>query len=505
MALNIKKGQKANLPSTKAEDTLYICEEGNLFYDFSSSKRIELGKSDNNDNINLFNSEKTRFNGCNNIGYNTNFTNGGSIRMTTDQLPIDTIYIKPTHYGPSGSTEYYDYTNSNVLTVSYYDQYRPSEQEPEDWTTLIAKFNALAINSDYNSIPTAHERNLTPNDLYPITLTINGINYSLFNIIYKELQNYSNSYAGQTANTVLTYSFSLSPLSPTPYSGATLLNMINTQFPDVFTSTTETQAYNNDTQIITQLTLKENNTAFITFGSQVNGGNNSIVNGEKNSNFGEYSLLNGVGLRNARSYATILGKYNNFDSSYLFSIGNGTNTNNRKNIFGITTTGRVNTTGTFATGGADYAEYFEWKEIPNIEDTRGLFVTLDKNKIRLANKNDKYILGIVSANPGVIGNEQAEEWQGKYEIDIFGCKKLDAKGNEILSSAYDKNQKYISREKRAEWAIVGLLGQIIMVDDGTCQEGEFCFAGENGIATAAEQGYYVMERLDDNHIKVCFK
>ena len=82
---------------------------------------------------------------------------------------------------------------------------------------------------------------------------------------------------------------------------------------------------------------------------------------------------------------------------------------------------------------------------------------------------------------------------------------LDAEGNEILSSAYDKNQKYISREKRAEWAIVGLLGQIIMVDDGTCQEGEFCFAGENGIATAAEQGYYVMERLDDNHIKVCFK
>ena len=446
MALSIKKGQKANLPSTKAEDTF----------------------------------------------------------MTTDQLPIDTIYIKPTHYGPSGSTGYYDYTNSNVLTVSYYDQYRPSEQEPEDWTTLIAKFNALTINSDYNSIPIAHERNLTPNDLYPITLTINGINYSLFNIIYKELQNYSNSYAGQTTNTVLTYSFSLSP-EQVPYSGATLLNMINTQFPDVFISTTETQAYNNDTQIITQLTLKENNTAFITFGSQVNGGNNSIVNGEKNSNFGEYSLLNGVGLRNASSYATILGKYNNFDSSYLFSIGNGTNTNNRKNIFGITTTGRVNTTGTFATGGADYAEYFEWKKIPNIEDTRGLFVTLDKNKIRLANKNDKYILRIVSANPGVIGNEQAEEWQGKYEIDIFGCKKLDAKGNEILSSAYDKNQKYISREKRAEWAIVGLLGQIIMVDDGTCQEGEFCFAGENGIATAAEQGYYVMERLDDNHIKVCFK
>jgi hypothetical protein len=187
MALSIKKGQKANLPSTKAEDTLYICEEGNLFYDFSANKRIELGKSDNNDNINLFNSEKTRLNGCNNIGYNTNFTNGGSSRMTTNQLPIERIYIKPTYYGPSGSTEYYDYTNSNVLTVSYYDQYSSSEQEPEDWTTLIAKFNALAINSDYNSIPTAHERNLTPNDLYPITLTINGINYSLFNIIYKEL------------------------------------------------------------------------------------------------------------------------------------------------------------------------------------------------------------------------------------------------------------------------------------------------------------------------------
>ena len=59
--------------------------------------------------------------------------------------------------------------------------------------------------------------------------------------------------------------------------------------------------------------------------------------------------------------------------------------------------------GTYSSNGADYAEYFEWYDGNiNNEDRRGLFVTIDGDKIKLASKDDTYILGIISGNPTVI-------------------------------------------------------------------------------------------------------
>ena len=75
-SLKIKKGQKANLPSSKQEDTLYICEEGNLFYDFAANKRIELGELKNNNNNNLVIGDEPFVNGKGNIGKNTSIING---------------------------------------------------------------------------------------------------------------------------------------------------------------------------------------------------------------------------------------------------------------------------------------------------------------------------------------------------------------------------------------------------------------------------------------------
>ena len=259
------------------------------------------------------------------------------------------------------------------------------------------------------------------------------------------------------------------------------------------------------TQIIKSLYVKPEHEMFMNFGWQYNQSNGAFINGDLNINLGNYNLISGLGLHNKNAYSTILGKYNKPNEDYIFSIGNGNTDASRKNIFGITWNGRVNTIGTYATNGADYAEYFEWKEIPKVKDIRGLFVTLDNNKIRLASKKDSYILGIISSNPGLIGNDSVEEWSYKYKTDIFGNKILDKDGKEIISKKYDNTKKYISRSERKEWATVGLLGQIVVVDDGTCKPGKYCYPGKKGIATASKTGYYVMERLDNNHIKVLFK
>ena len=106
-------------------------------------------------------------------------------------------------------------------------------------------------------------------------------------------------------------------------------------------------------------------------------------------------------------------------SATAFVIGNGT-TSTSSNAFRVTYEGKTYAKSNYNTTGADYAEYFEWLDgNPNAEDRRGYFVTLDGEKIKLANKDD-YILGIISGQPSVIGNSD-EEWMGRYIMDDFGA------------------------------------------------------------------------------------
>jgi hypothetical protein len=167
----------------------------------------------------------------------------------------------------------------------------------------------------------------------------------------------------------------------------------------------------------------------------------------------------------------VCGQYNSIkNSANLFLVGNGIDEANRSNAFRVTSTGNCYAQKAFNNGGADYAEYFKWQNTPN-EKLQSLFVTLDEDKIRLATKDDDYILGIISTNPGVVGNNPIDS----------------------------------DRENDPEYAIVGLMGQIIVEDDGTCKPNRYCCPGENGVATASETGYRVMKRIDDNHILVMFR
>lgn len=201
----------------------------------------------------------------------------------------------------------------------------------------------------------------------------------------------------------------------------------------------------------------------------------------------------------------------------LFVVGNGTGTNNadgsmtattRSNAFRITAAGDVMGTKSYSASGADYAEMFEWTDgnLDN-EDRRGLFVTLDGEKICPANSDNDYILGVVSATPSIVADAQTDDWGKKWKTDIFGERLLDENGAWILNEDFreEDNESYVSRLDRKEWAAVGLVGKLIVVDDGTCEVNGYCVPENGGIATKSETGYRVLSRLDENHIKILVK
>ena len=211
--------------------------------------------------------------------------------------------------------------------------------------------------------------------------------------------------------------------------------------------------------------------------------------------------------------------------SPAFIIGNGTSFS-ASNAFRVDYNGKAYARTTFGSSGADYAEYFEWADgNPNNEDRRGYFVTLDGEKIRKANENDEYLLGIGSGMPAVIGNND-EEWMGRYILDDFGAFiseefeyteiQRDEKGKVIgvitkigtkfkENPDYDPNKEYIPREYRPEWNAIGMMGVLSVRDDGTCHVNGYCKPNADGIATAAESGYRVIKRINDHMVKVIFR
>ena len=170
--------------------------------------------------------------------------------------------------------------------------------------------------------------------------------------------------------------------------------------------------------------------------------------------------------------------------------------------------------GSFSGGGADYAEYFEWKDGNSSDEDRvGYSVVLDGNKIVKATDSDdaSKIIGVISANPAVVGDSDILRWKQKFLLDDFGrevteqitvtewkgewtgedgilqkqhifsydtdripsdvtvpsdaeVKSEDGNGVKFLrrktNPDWDKDMAYISREDRKEWDTVGLMGKL---------------------------------------------
>lgn len=210
-------------------------------------------------------------------------------------------------------------------------------------------------------------------------------------------------------------------------------------------------------------------------------------------------------------------------------IGNGKSNESRGNAFKVLFNGQTFADGQYSSSGADYAEMFEWKDgNPNNEDMVGRFVTLDGDKIRLATATDTYILGIISGAPTIIGDNPMR-WQGKYLNDEWGrpiyedieitYKELEKQedGAEIevektridhvrkLNPDYNPKEKYIPRTERPEWDYVGMMGKLLVKQDGTLVAGGFCKSGNDGVATKADNGYYVMKVINENQALILFR
>ena len=294
----------------------------------------------------------------------------------------------------------------------------------------------------------------------------------------------------------------------------------------------------------------------------VNSGYYNSIFGSKNNNSGAYSALIGWGNTNtnARNHniligvklqnndkftaaisdyecQTIIGKFNKYDSTpyknasgFRLIVGNGASDSARKNALSLTSNGALVLQGSYITNSsADYAEYFEWIDGNiNNEDRIGYIVTLNNNLITKATSLTKSyeILGIISGTSSVIGGACQDEWQGIELKDEFGRiiyeeilipEERDELDNIIITEHYEKvpkqnpnynpDQQYIPRSERPEWAVVGLLGQILTRDDGTCIPGGYAKSNDEGIATYSDEptNLRVMERTADNIVRIFLK
>lgn len=242
------------------------------------------------------------------------------------------------------------------------------------------------------------------------------------------------------------------------------------------------------------------------FGKHLTAGSASSVITDSNLEMGYY-----YGKCNAEPSAMSSG-----DVVEVFGWGtlahDGTQTS--RNIRQFDTMGNLWVSGKYSSSGADYAEYFEWQDGNiNNEDRRGKFVTLDNDKLVLANPDDVYIVGVVSTTPSIVGDAFESEWKNKYKKDIFGKILLDENKNPIISEEYDPEKTYVSRAQRPEYVPVGMYGKLILIDDGTCEVNGYCGVGQNGIGIKCDDmekvyrglAFRVIERLDDTHIRIIIK
>jgi hypothetical protein len=229
---------------------------------------------------------------------------------------------------------------------------------------------------------------------------------------------------------------------------------------------------------------------------------------------------------NAEGRTTIQGYAEPTNSHYSFYTETGTSTSDDDIQFKVRASdGRVYSDyGSAMEHGADYAEYFEWKDgNPNNEDRVGKTVILEDGKIRLTTDSDdkSKIIGVISGAPAVVGDAGAMKWHGRWLQDDFGryvtenvellvwnhgrhefqpeqsdtfhlnkcnCSirvdRIEAglkdgrvpqwavdqnlrlmSQERVANPNYDPKKGYIAREDRKEWDAVGLVGKIYIYKD----------------------------------------
>ncbi|MGI8278408.1 peptidase G2 autoproteolytic cleavage domain-containing protein [Bacillus mycoides] len=206
----------------------------------------------------------------------------------------------------------------------------------------------------------------------------------------------------------------------------------------------------------------------------------------------------------------IMGKFGTAEEAYSWFIANGTNdTDYNIGAKWLAHNGEMYIDGaSYNAGGTDFAQMFEAADHSPIDI--GYFITFSsEEKIRKATSNDSFILGISSATPALIGNSGALSWQKRYKTDSFGKRQYTRTDTQeirpLLNTEWDPACKYISRRDRTEWLPVGLIGQMLVRDDGTCETHGYCRPNDDSIATKAESGFFVIKRTGENQILILFR
>ena len=211
--------------------------------------------------------------------------------------------------------------------------------------------------------------------------------------------------------------------------------------------------------------------------------------GNQTTAIGGYSHTEGLGTVANFNYMHAEGRWNatgsTQDYAYLV-VGNGTSNSARSNAFRVSGSGQCLAASTFTNGGADYAEYFE--SFNGISIPLGTVVELTGSFIKPCTIAENAI-GVISNKPSVLGNSDegtADEWVGKYKKDIWGNYEwveeeyqsltgIDEEGNSmfetktqmvrVLNPNFDPTILYTPRSERPEWNVVGLLGQIKVLNN----------------------------------------
>lgn len=218
--------------------------------------------------------------------------------------------------------------------------------------------------------------------------------------------------------------------------------------------------------------------------------------GQPSGGFGSMVLASNLTV-NPKSYS-VVGGYG--------SSGNESSANRKWELNSLT--GEVTAAGQFSGGSSfsDYAEFFESNNGSSIDS--GMLVTLDKDKIRLADTGDD-ILGVISETAAVILGSAAFQWQGRlltnefgghvYELQHVRTYDVDEDGNTLTTYSeeiidlplenpkYDSSYEYKARTERSEWNVVGLTGQVFVRVDEDVQAGDWLSA-KLGIGAPATQG-----------------
>ena len=147
----------------------------------------------------------------------------------------------------------------------------------------------------------------------------------------------------------------------------------------------------------------------------------------------------------------------------------------------------------------DFGEYFEWADgNPEGEDRVGYMVQLNEDKIELAESLDNCI-GIITGTGAFVADAACLDWHGRYLKDKWGRNIYALTGVLAENPEYDPTKEYIPREYRKEWSPVGLVGKILVRQDGTLKPNGFVGC-VNGIATDVDKSSWRVLKVIDEEI-----